>query len=104
MSDDLVKQSIEELQDLVRCCCHPAYSGRGLQDPECECDSAEAVKIVAGRIDELEAKLAKALTALTEVREFVEGLEPYAEQGHTLVPALQKACTVYAELTGGKDE
>ena len=51
---------------------------------------------------ELEAKLAKAMTALVEVQEFVKDLEPYAEQGHTLVPALQKACAVYAELTGEK--
>ena len=33
MSDDLVKQSIAELQDLVRCRCHEAYKGRGLHDP-----------------------------------------------------------------------
>ena len=57
--DDLVKQSILELQDIVRCRCHPAYTGRGLHDPDCECDSAEAVKVVADRIEELERKLAQ---------------------------------------------
>lgn len=68
----------------------------------------------ADRIKELEEKLAKALTALGDVQWFVKDLEPYADQGHTLVPALQKACAVYVELTsseaaygeakGGKDE
>ena len=55
---DLVKQSIAELQDLVRCRCHPSYKDRGLHDPDCECDNAENVKVVAARIKELEAKLA----------------------------------------------
>lgn len=55
MSDDLVKQSIAELQDIVRCRCHPAYKDRGMQDPDCECDSADAVQVVADRIEELEA-------------------------------------------------
>ena len=58
MSDDLVKQSLAELHDIVRCRCHPAYTGRGMHDPDCECDSIEAVKAVADRIEELEAKLA----------------------------------------------
>jgi hypothetical protein len=52
---------------------------------------------------EAEVKLAKALTALGDVQWFVKDLEPYADQGHTLVPALQKACAVYVELTGGKN-
>ena len=51
--DDLVKQSIAELQDLVRCRCHPAYKDRGLHDPDCECDSADAVQVVADHIEEL---------------------------------------------------
>jgi hypothetical protein len=57
MSDDLVKQSIAELQDIVRCRCHPAYKELVMQDPDCECDSADAVQVVADRIEELEAKL-----------------------------------------------
>lgn len=58
MTDDPVKQALAELQDVVRCRCHPAYTGRGLHDPDCECDSAEALKVVSDRIEELEAKLA----------------------------------------------
>lgn len=57
MSDDLVKQALAELGDVVRCRCHEAYTGRGMHDPDCQCDSAEAVKVVAERIEELEAKL-----------------------------------------------
>jgi hypothetical protein len=63
MSDDLVKRSIAELQDIVRCRCHPAYKDRGMHDPDCECDSAEAVQVVADRIEELEAKAMKAANA-----------------------------------------
>jgi len=54
MSDDLVKQSIAELQDIVRCRCHPAYKDRGMHDPDCECDSADAVQVVINYIAELE--------------------------------------------------
>lgn len=57
MSDDLVKQALEELQDLVRCQCHDAYKDRGLHDPTCCCDSAEAVKVVSDRIEALEQDL-----------------------------------------------
>ena len=64
MSDALVKQALAELQDDVRCRCHPAYKDRGLHDPDCNCDSAEAVQVVADRIEEFEAKLAQALEAL----------------------------------------
>jgi hypothetical protein len=54
MTDDLVKQSIAELQDLVRCRCHPAYKDRGMHDPDCDCDSADAVQVVIDYIAELE--------------------------------------------------
>lgn len=53
-SAEAVEQSLLELQDIVRCRCHPAYTGRGLRDPGCDCDSAEAVKSVVERIEELE--------------------------------------------------
>ena len=55
MSDDLVKRSIEELQEITRCHCHPAYIDRGRHSPECHYDSSEAVKIVADRIEQLAA-------------------------------------------------
>ena len=45
-------------------------------------------------------KLEKAVEALEEVRIFVRDLEPYADQGHTLVPALYNACITLAELKG----
>ena len=52
MSDDLVQQSIAELQD-----------------PDCECDSADAVQVVAARIEELEAKLANLIAGAETVLE-----------------------------------
>ena len=65
-----------------------------LQEVTAELEQAEA------RIEELEAKLAKAVEALEGVRSFVRDLALYADQGHTLVPALEKACTILKELKG----
>ena len=42
-----IEQAIDELRDLVRCRCHPAYKDRGLHDPDCNCDDAEAVEVLA---------------------------------------------------------
>ena len=71
MSDkEKVQQALAELWDVVKCRCNEAYTGRGLHDPDCECDSAEAVKVVASRIKALEAKLAKAVEALEAFAEF----------------------------------
>jgi hypothetical protein len=64
MSDDLVKQAIIELQDLVRCRCHPAYKDRNLHDPDCHCEDADNVALVVARIEELEAKLDTMVAAL----------------------------------------
>lgn len=54
MSDDLVKQALAELGDMVRCRCHEAYRNRDLQDPQCNCDSMDAVRTVIARIAWLE--------------------------------------------------
>lgn len=91
---DAVEQSLLELQDIVRCRCHPAYTGRGLRDPACECDSAEAVKIVVERIEELQAKLAKAVGALHEIA----GKKTYADDPWGVARA------ALAELKGQDDE
>lgn len=72
MSSEVVRRSINELQGIVRCRCSPAYKDRGLHDPSCECDSAEAVTIVADRIEELEAKLAKAVTLGNQMARAIE--------------------------------
>ena len=45
-----------------------------------------------------EKKLQKAIDALEKVQVFARDLEPYVDQGHTLVPALREACEVLAEL------
>jgi len=65
MSDD-VKRAIAELEGLVVCRCSPAYVGRKLRDPDCYCGYAPEVKAVADHIQELKAKLAKAVEALDE--------------------------------------
>ena len=50
-----------------------------------------------------EAKLDKAIDTLEKVQAFVRDLEPHADQGHTLVPALREACETLAELKGETD-
>lgn len=67
MSDEELKLAMAELQEVVRCRCDEAYRDRGLKDPHCECDSAEAVKVVAIRIKALTAKLAKAEAGLLAI-------------------------------------
>ena len=128
MSDDLVKQFIAELQDLVQCRCHEAFKGRGLHDPDCHCDTAEAVKVVADRIEELEAKLAKAVGLLEAwvdvathctIEEGVcccgDNMDTHAEPmdcGHSPVDhgayiangLVEETNATLAELTGGKNE
>ena len=47
-----------------------------------------------------EEKLNEALAALQKVQAFVKDIEPYADQGHTLVPSLLYACDVYNKLKG----
>ena len=59
-----VQQALAELWDVVKCRCNEAYTGRGLHDPDCECDSTDALQIVTDRIEALTAKLAKAVEAL----------------------------------------
>jgi hypothetical protein len=65
MSDD-VKRAIADLQSFVVCRCSPAYTDRKLHDPDCYCGYAPEVKAVADHIEELEARLAKAVEALDE--------------------------------------
>ena len=54
----------------------------------------------AAKRDAEEAKLQKAIDALEKVQAFVRDLEPHADQGHTLVPALREACETFVELKG----
>ena len=61
MSDDLVKQAIIDLQELVRCICSPALKDRNLHSPDCRAYDASNVALLSDRIEELEAKLAKAV-------------------------------------------
>jgi len=50
MSNLSIEQAIDELRDLVRCRCHPAFTERKLHDPDCNCDSAEAVEVLANAL------------------------------------------------------
>ena len=69
MSAMSIEQAIDELRDLVRCRCHPGFKDRGLRDPACNCDSAEAVEVLANALpavqpDARETALREALAAV----------------------------------------
>jgi hypothetical protein len=48
--NDTIQDAIGDLRDLVRCRCHSDYKDRGMHDPYCDCDSAEAVEVLARAI------------------------------------------------------
>ena len=54
MSDLSIEQAIAEMRDLVRCRCHPAFTERKLHDPDCNCDSAEAVEVLANALPDVQ--------------------------------------------------
>jgi hypothetical protein len=64
MTGDQVKQALAELQDLVRCRCAPAYKDRKLRDPDCHCEDAGTVKVVAERVETLEHTLDRVAAVL----------------------------------------
>ena len=96
MSDEQVKQALAELSDLVRCNCHEAFRDRGLQDPQCHCDSMDAVRVVIARIEQLEreaildAKLLADTQALLEKAEVVmrEAADRIQQLGRERVAAI----------------
>jgi len=87
MTDDALKQALAELGDVVRCRCDEAYRDRDLQDPDCQCDSMDAVRVVIARVEWLErervldaklladtqALLDKAVVALKTIAHLADG-------------------------------
>ena len=84
MTEGLVKQSIAELRDLVRC-------RRYMVD---------AVQVVADRIEELEAKLAKAVEAFDRWHRMMDN--PAYDLGEMVSEFDAIVSTTLAELKGGK--
>jgi len=76
MSDaEQVQQALAELWDIVKCRCNEAYTGRGLHDPDCECDSEGALQIVADRIEALTEQLTAAQHDAKEAEAYAEEVE-----------------------------
>ena len=77
---------------------------------DCDCTYTAAdidtlvndLQVSWAEVAELKRNLYKAITALQKVRDFVRDLEPYADQGHTLAPALHDACVILNELERDK--
>ena len=103
MSDDLMKR-LDSLHKQATVERSHFYVGSCAKDAMQRIEELETKKYhdawLEVEIVELEAKLAKAVEALEGVRSFVRDLASYADQGHTLVPALEKACTTLEELKG----
>lgn len=95
MTDAKLTHAIAELQEVVRCRCDEAYRGRGLKDPHCECDSAEAVKIVASRIKALTEQLAAARQDAKEAEAYAEEVEADRKKTYE---ALLKVSRIHGEV------
>lgn len=70
-----VHQALRELRDIVKCRCHEAYTGRGLHDPDCECDSTDAVQTVTDAIATLTEQLEAARRDAKEAEAYAAELE-----------------------------
>jgi hypothetical protein len=96
VSDDLVKQALAELGDLVRCRCHAAYTDRKLHDPDCNCDSAEALQIVADRIEALDLAKVEALVRAAEMM-----VKAYREDNDQTITSFYTLEDALAAMKGG---
>jgi uncharacterized coiled-coil protein SlyX len=110
MSDDLVKMARLAQRDerMSTGALYGALADR-IEELESKLELSEGALDVASRswrecqriLEQTEDKLDKAIDALEKVQAFVRDLEPHADQGHTLVPALREACETLAELKQG---
>jgi len=98
MSDDLVKQAIAELQDLTYCRCSFDFMQRGIKDPACEHDSAEALQVVTDRIQELEAKLQDMALDCLAAQGQAENFQMYVDAKEARIDADAKLAKVPAFL------
>jgi hypothetical protein len=97
MSDDLVKWLRDASTEALQAAWRRTDGGQDLVL------GAILAEQAADRIEELDGKLNKAIGALEKVQAFVRDLEPHADRGHTLVPALREACETLLELKGETD-
>lgn len=126
MTPQDVRAALDELRDVVRCRCHEAYTGRGLHDPDCECDSADSVETVAAaylaqaeeierlrdaieyvRADRIEALEAERDALAEKLARAVEDLQdmltiPNSEAAQGILKACARA--IIAELAGSKND
>jgi chromosome segregation ATPase len=77
--EELVKQALAELGDIVRCHCDEACISRGLHDPSCNCDSSEALATVKKHIRKLTEQLEQLVAINEAARADAKEAEAYAE-------------------------
>ena len=49
-------EALEELKIMTNCRCDEAFKDRGLHDPDCQCDYADEVQVLADYVAKLEAR------------------------------------------------
>ena len=82
MSDLSIEQAIDEMRDLVRCRCHPAFTERKLHDPDCNCDSAEAVEVLANAFPAVQPEVKPLVWFEAELPS--KGGGKFASEGYTI--------------------
>jgi hypothetical protein len=90
MTDDLVKQALAELGDVVRCCCHEAFRDRDLQDPQCNCDSMDAVRVVIARVEWLERERALDAKLLADTQALLDKAEVVMREAADRIQQLER--------------
>lgn len=96
--DEQLEQALAELGDMVQCRCDEAYRDRDLQDPECNCDSMDAVRVVIARVEWLERERREAaLDALAAMGQAQEAYEAQLK-AEAKVEALERERVLDAKL------
>lgn len=90
MSDEQLEQALAELDDVVRCRCDEAFRDRGLQDPQCNCDSMDAVRVVLARIEWLERERVLDAKLLADTQALLEKAEVLMREAADRIQQLER--------------
>jgi phytoene/squalene synthetase len=101
-----IQRQADRIEEL--CLLHREYEKllrERIEELEAKLEAVTTVRELMGHMwGDAEDKLEKAIGALEKVQAFVRDLEPHADHGHTLAPALREACETLAELKGETDD
>lgn len=105
LKEDALKQALAELGDVVRCRCDEAYRDRGLHDPQCQCDSMDAVRVVIARIDWLERERVLDAKLLADTQALLDKAEVVMREAADRIQQLgRERDAAIAALTAERDD